>query len=401
MRLDCLESIPLLKIVGSPGDHRGDTVLYRAGGDSMLACGVAQHVTRPDSGFVELTGLMRSADVAHLHFEHLFSTKGERYSPHVQRQLRSDPQLWHIWRELGIDVMDLASNHTLDWGAGAITETRELLSRAGIETVGAGQNLGEAITPCIVERNLIRLGFLGYSAKATYFHATPTSPGAAPFRLAEVIRAIKELKKSVHHVIVAVHWGIEFTEYPLSEDRAAAQAMVEAGASVVIGTHAHVPQGIETYKNGVICYSLGHFLYDPVSDESLSSAMMEQRYSGLLLECRLAEDKVIEASVYPLEISKACLPRIARGERAEWLCRHILMLSRDLDAKVGSAGFYDQAVSNLWGRTFRAYRDMCRREGVRYTIQMMIAHLKPRYFIALGGFLVSRLRRLMTSRIRG
>lgn len=401
IRFDHLQNLPVLRIIEPSSENQSHTILYRAGGDSILASGVAQHIEWADSSFVEIANMMHSADIAHLHFEHMFSTKTEPYSPHVQRQLRSDPQLWHMWRELGIDVMDLASNHTLDWGATGITETRELLSRAEIDSVGAGQNLAEATTPVIVERNGIRLGFLGYSAKATYFHATLTSPGAAPFRLAEVIPTIKELKKRVHHVIIAVHWGIEFTEYPLPGDRAAAQAMVEAGASVVIGTHPHVPQGIEVYRNGIICYSLGHFLYDPLSDESPSPKMMEQRYSGLLLECWFTEDRIAEALAYPLQISKTSLPAIARGEGGERLCQCILSLSRDLDSKVGSAGFYEQAVVNLWSRTLYAYRALWHRAGAWYTIRTMIANLKPRYFVALGGFLASRLRRLVTSRIRG
>lgn len=369
-------------------------VCFRAAGECMLCCGVARAFGSWSEGFQNLARWLHSADVAHVHWEHPFGSHEQPYSKEVQPQLRSAPHLAPELAALGLDVVDLASNHTLDWGGEGIAETKRLFADLGVQTVGAGQDLAEALTPVEICSNGIRLGFLSYSAKGPQFHASTTSPGAAPLLRTSVLDQVGALKRRVEHVIVSVHWGIEFTEYPLAEDRSLARAMVDAGATLVIGTHPHVVQGVEAYHEGVICYSAGHFLYDPASDQAGSEKLLSARRIGLGLQCYLTPSRVREVIVFPLRINDASQPEFARGKFGLRICEHVLDLSESLDERVGSAEFYEQAVLNLWTRTLLAYRLKAKKYGWLYTARLFLSHVKPRYFQALGGFLVMRVRRL-------
>lgn len=72
---------------------------------------------------------------------------------------------------------------------------------------------------------------------------------------------VSALKKVVDVVIVNFHWGTERSHYPESYQVALAHSAIDAGADLVVGHHPHVLQGIERYKNGIIAYSLGNFIF--------------------------------------------------------------------------------------------------------------------------------------------
>jgi poly-gamma-glutamate synthesis protein (capsule biosynthesis protein) len=74
--------------------------------------------------------------------------------------------------------------------------------------------------------------------------------------------AVRKADVAADHVIISFHWGIEYQHQPSSAQRRLARASIDAGADVVLGHHPHVLQGVERYKNGLIAYSLGNFVFD-------------------------------------------------------------------------------------------------------------------------------------------
>jgi poly-gamma-glutamate synthesis protein (capsule biosynthesis protein) len=76
----------------------------------------------------------------------------------------------------------------------------------------------------------------------------------------KLIIKIAEVRKLVQRIVVYIHWGIEESSYPAKEDILIARKLIDAGANIIIGSHAHAPQPIEKYNNGIIAYNLGNFI---------------------------------------------------------------------------------------------------------------------------------------------
>ncbi|MCK5374848.1 MAG: CapA family protein, partial [Alphaproteobacteria bacterium] len=132
------------------------------------------------------------------------------------------------------DVYSIANNHIMDWGLEGLLKTKKILQSFGAQVFGAGINQEEASKPVIIDHEGIKIGFLAYCKKGL-FSATKSSLGAALLDKNIVCNAVRTLKASVDHVIVNLHWGTEFSNYPYPPDVEIAHSVIDAGASAVIG----------------------------------------------------------------------------------------------------------------------------------------------------------------------
>jgi poly-gamma-glutamate synthesis protein (capsule biosynthesis protein) len=214
------------------------------------------------------------------------------------RGARMDPAAVGMLRLAGYDAVGLANNHHMDYGAEGSAETTRVLDVAGILHTGAGRNLTEARQPAIVERNGARVAFLAFtSVLLPSFAATDERPGVAAIRvqtlyapssrvteqpgspmetrtvvepgdLQALTESITDARRRADVVVASMHWGVSvgWANGPVYGKRVPYQmdlgrACIDAGASLVIGHHPHLLQGIERYRDGVICYSLGNFVF--------------------------------------------------------------------------------------------------------------------------------------------
>lgn len=161
----------------------------------------------------------------------------------------------------GIDVCNLAANHVLDGGARGLEATRAVLDRLGIAHVGAGTSRAEAWAPRIVERGGLRLGFLAWQEDCTYTVGA-SAPGPALIDPPAMRAAVADLAAQVDAVVVSLHADLEFVETPAPWRRDLAHDLIAAGARLVLGTHPHVPQGVEACGRGLIAHSLGNAVFD-------------------------------------------------------------------------------------------------------------------------------------------
>jgi len=168
--------------------------------------------------------------------------------------------------QAGINAVSLANNHAFDGGDEGFKRVVALLEKQKISWFGAGLNSAEARQPCILDVKGVRIALIGAvdaSTGARRF-AGPESSGVAPFDLGILCQEIRLLRSQVDHILVSPHWGQERFRFPSPEQIRQAHALVDAGASMVIGHHPHVIQGMERYKEGTIAYSLGNFLANNV-----------------------------------------------------------------------------------------------------------------------------------------
>lgn len=170
------------------------------------------------------------------------------------------PDTAEIIKRNGIDTVTIANNHMLDKGDKGLTSTRRYLEEAGMKF------FGHPILPA--EQDVLieiikgkKFGFIG-------FHdATRRLDDAAATAL------IKKIAPQVDYTVVVIHWGIEYQKNPSQRQQTLAHEFIDAGASLIIGHHPHIPQTIETYKNVPIIYSLGNFIFDQYWSEKTQKGM--------------------------------------------------------------------------------------------------------------------------------
>ncbi|RKN84925.1 CapA family protein [Paenibacillus ginsengarvi] len=189
---------------------------------------------------------------------------------------RSSPQALPAFKEAGIDLVNLANNHILDYGTVGLLDTFDHLDKNGIRWFGAGHNASEAFKPVIVEKKGIKIAFLGLSkvVPTQEWKAGTDRPGVADtYALKVPLEAIRNAKKEADLVVVVAHWGIEQQDQPEKYQREFAREYIDAGADLIVGGHPHVLQGFEQYKGKWIAYSLGNFIFtmneNPVTWETV------------------------------------------------------------------------------------------------------------------------------------
>lgn len=158
-------------------------------------------------------------------------------------------------------IFCLANNHTMDYGERGLTETLQICRKHNVTSVGAGRDLSEAQKPYIFEDNGVRVGILART-DPQFGNAGLSNAGVAPLDCT-VFSDIRKLKAQVDVVILHAHGTSEVCPWPSPSYQDMMRECIHAGASLVHGTHAHIPQGIEEYEEGLICYGLGNVMIEP------------------------------------------------------------------------------------------------------------------------------------------
>ncbi len=287
-------------------------------GDTMLGRGVAQALaSAPPESLVapEVAAAAREADLLVLNLECCISGRGSPWpDPRKPFFFRAPPAAVEVLAHLGVDCVTLANNHALDFGAEALLDTFRHLGSAGIAWVGAGADENEARAPLVLEAGGFRLGVIGLSDHPREFAAEPGRPGIAfadlrPSQLPDWLRStVRELDADA--VLVTPHWGPNMAAAPVRHVRAAAAALLDAGATLIAGHSAHVFQGVQ----GAVLYDLGDFLDDYAVDPVLRNDL------GLLFLVTLDEHGPVRLEGIPLKL-EYCYTRLAEGEDARWVRR--------------------------------------------------------------------------------
>ncbi|MDD3172782.1 MAG: CapA family protein [Herbinix sp.] len=213
---------------------------------------------------------MNGADVMMLNNEFSYSTRGTK-TPDKSFTFRADPSRVDILKKMGVDIVSLANNHALDYGPDALLDTFDTLDGAGIDYVGAGENLDRAKEPIYYTIGDKKIAFVAASRVvfAMDWYASDTGLGMiGTYDPALILESIKEAQANSDYVVMFVHWGIERENYPVDYQRNLAKMYIDAGADAVVGCHPHVMQGFEYYKGKPIAYSLGNYWFNQSTDKS-------------------------------------------------------------------------------------------------------------------------------------
>ena len=246
-------------------------------------------------------GLLQSADLAVANFE---NPAPDAFKYHTQGTVFSaNPRLIAGLKDAGIDYVSLGNNHIGDAGPAGLLQTLANLDKYGIRHSGAGKNSVAAHTPAIMTVDGVKVAILSYDTIAKYYAAGTNKPGSAQLTAAGVKADVAAARKAgAQLVIVYPHWGTEYSPRPFSAEQSLAHAVIDAGADMIIGNHAHWVGAMEIYKGHPIWYALGNFVFDQTWSEPTSE--------GLLLDLTFDGARLVQARLQPTVILDGAQPNL-------------------------------------------------------------------------------------------
>ena len=283
---------------------------------------IHQFTAERRGGAGEVREYLRSADLTLANFENPVIEAAVYHSD--APTFTGDLRLLPILDQAGIDGVTLGNNHILDAGPEGLAETLTHLDDAGIYYTGAGMDLEAAREPMLFELGGTKVGVLNYQGVPSYewAWATEGAPGTAPMLQEVMVEDIERLRPEVDLLVVMPHWGNEYLATPEPDQVELAHAMMDAGADLIVGDHAHWPKGIEIYDGKPVYYGTGNFLFDQYWSEETST--------GIFAEITLYKDRVIQTRPVPFIVLDQAQPNFllpdGGGDRA---------LKRIFDASIG------------------------------------------------------------------
>ncbi|MBK5109494.1 MAG: CapA family protein, partial [Anaerolineales bacterium] len=183
----------------------------------------------------------------------------------VQESLRfcSRPEYIELLEEVGTDVVELTGDHFGDWGPDAMRYTLGMYEDRDWIYYGGGYDLQDARQARLIEHNGNRIAFIGCNGKGGgYATASENHPGAVACDFNWLQQEIARLVSEGYQVIATFQHFEYYTYNPQQDQVRDFRALAQSGASVVSGSQAHQPQGMEFHKNAYIHYGLGNLFFD-------------------------------------------------------------------------------------------------------------------------------------------
>jgi poly-gamma-glutamate synthesis protein (capsule biosynthesis protein) len=216
--------------------------------------------------------------------------------------------------DAGVDVVSLANNHGLDFGRQGLTDTLAAAREAGMPLVGLGEDEASAYAPHVVEVKGQRIAVLGATQVldgqyVDAWTARGDEPGmASAKRVERLLEEVRRARADADTVVVHLHWGEERNPCPLPRQQELAQQLVDAGADVVVGGHAHVLLGGGMLGSAYVDYGLGNFVFSGSrTEETLRSGILTLTVRG----------RSVEASSWTPAVLRSGAPHLLEGEAAE------------------------------------------------------------------------------------
>ena len=264
------------------------------------------------------------------------------------------PEHIHGLTAVPFEVATLANNHVFDYGPEAFGQTLKLLSDHSIRSVGAGMSAEEARRPLILDLNGVRIGIINFSEGEDLTSAV-SGPGVFGWDVDAVVESVRAIRPGVDIILVICHGGVEYIPFPPPYLAEALRRIAGAGADLVIGHHAHVPQGVQICNGVPICYSLGNFVFYQETD-------LFYRKLGYLVKAGVSRAGLAQLQLIPYEIGSGSL-RLLVGDESAQFFESMKKVSLPLASPEG--------IADAWHGFLRYYGI----QGFRDEIAMILAKM--------------------------
>ncbi|MFD9125235.1 CapA family protein [Kitasatospora sp. NPDC059571] len=184
---------------------------------------------------------------------------------------RTSPRALQVLHDAGVDVVSMANNHAVDFGADGLADTLAAKASSPVPVIGVGRNAAEAYAPYVTSVKGVKVAVVAASQVSDLtndkWRAGPGKPGIASARDADaLVAAVRSARAQAPVVLVYLHWGEEGRACPTGEQTAVARRLAAAGASAVVGTHAHTMLGAGMLGSTYVAYGFGNFLWYATSN---------------------------------------------------------------------------------------------------------------------------------------
>lgn len=205
------------------------------------------------------------------------------------------------YKDIGIDFVTTATNHTMDMGVEGIANTNAILDENGIGHTGSYTSEEERKEISYVEVNGIKIAILAYTYgtnesnvnnyDVNYFLSNDSFLDVYKDQFE---RNVEAAKKEADVVFVALHWGTEFTYQVTDMQKEVAQYLNNLGVDLIIGNHPHTIQPAETLVNEdghktVVFYSLGNFISSAANVYRASETFTNMYEIGALVQLNVTK----------------------------------------------------------------------------------------------------------------
>lgn len=237
---------------------------------------------------------LEAGDIAFGNLETVASNAGLKSHWLPSYEMRGDPASLEYLRNAGIGLLGVANNHAMQHGVDAFEDSLANLQRRGFGIMGVDGESGQT-KPYVFHKDGVAHSFFALSTRPEKWH-----DGQVPYSLRDnhqkILAEVAELKKNCEGFLVcSIHWGLEVLDYPGPDEIRLGRAMIDAGVDVVVGHHSHLLWPIERYRNGLIFYSLGNFVFDLWSRTTKLTA---------IADIRLREGEAPDYSLIPVVIGE-------------------------------------------------------------------------------------------------
>jgi len=251
----------------------------------------------PTFAFAKVAGTLRNADLT------LINLEGPLLSgcPIITTGVTfcGDPRFVRGLTFAGVDVVNIANNHILNFGQGGLDQTRKILRENNLVAVGEEQIGFKKVRG-------VTFAFLGFDVVGKKIDRS------------FLTRQIKKARSTADVVVVQFHWGQEYTYVPKTAGENPinlAHFTIRSGADLVVGNHPHWIQGIEFYRGNPIVYSHGNFVFDQM--------WSQETQEGMVGKYTFYGSKLVNIEFLPIKIDSPFQPRFLEGKEKDKLLQKI------------------------------------------------------------------------------
>ena len=285
----------------------------------------------------DLLALLESAEAVFGNLECPFTRKSAvRKGQFIN--LKAEPETNSLTEKF--TAFSLANNHILDFGEEGARDTIDFLHNTGIKHFGYGRTPEEAAMPCRIKSGGGTVALFGITQ---WYVGNKSKSGTCSDRNRRLFQNIRECRESGDFIVVMPHWNYEFADFPSPASRKLAERLLLCGANLIVGAHPHVVNGLESFGDKSVAYSLGNFLVSPkllFSENNTDS----RRWQSILLECSVSSNfQQHTLAFHPVQFSENSI-ELMTGENKEQFIRKFNRLNSFFESgKPLKKAFYGQA----------------------------------------------------------
>jgi poly-gamma-glutamate synthesis protein (capsule biosynthesis protein) len=300
--------------------------------------------------------------------------------------IQANPNMVTRLNDIGHRVIaNLANNHTLDCGQVGLQDTVRNLERLNICHVGVVVN-SLPQDPTFIELSSGKLGIIGYTIGNQIINGI----GVATIDEVQIIQDIHRVKKmGADWILVNLHWGVEYTAFPSPSQQRLAREIIDAGADIILGSHPHMIQGIEHYKQGIVFYSLGNLNFYTPFDEGYPKTKW-----GMIVLINFGNIG-ISYEIVPTWTNSNYQPELMPDSKVSDFKHYLEQISIKLIDRIPHLFWLDHASVPYFQSNFRGFKTRIENYGLSHAVAMFKWLFRPSTYLFCLGLLMRAVRSIV------